>query len=526
MMIRVSTKSNRSSGPGSPNTDAQNIEWSDITPHPPGDQVDRSVVLGHGIKQAATWALRLIILGVFIYLLGRILGRFWAGVLPITFALIICTVLAPISTRLRKSGLPSSLAALLTLSGFVGLVGATIFFIAPDFARQSQGLYLQTVEGIQRVQVWLQGPPLHLNSEDLSNFIDEVFTWMQDQADTIVGGVFAGIETATSMIITLFVVLVLTFFFLKDGHKFLPWLRRATGRRSGWHMTELFTRAWLTLGGFIRAQALVSLIDAVFIGLGLVIIGVPLALALAIITFMAGFIPFAGAITAGALSTLIALVSLGFTEAIMVLIVVVAVQQIESNILSPWFQARAMNLHPVVVLISVITGAALFNLIGAFLAVPVAAMVAVCYRYAQDILTLESGERRARDITSVTIAGELAAQFTEDNGRGLRRTWRQDGSSQPQAHEDAAKYTKEATIHLDEDLEDQLEKRIDLDARPDNKTTRHEHRLATERFARWFSQFSVSTPSHDEQSAAEGSSQEKSHCEEASQRETSERDEH
>lgn len=507
MILNVSTKSNRPADPSEHAAASQDIEWSDITPHPPGDQVDRSVVLGHGIKQAATWALRLIILGVFLYLLGRILGRFWAGVLPITFALIICTVLAPVSSRLRKAGFPSSLAALISLGGFVGIVGGTIFYIAPDFARQSQGLYLQTVEGIQRVQVWLQGPPLHLNSEDLSNFIDEVFTWMQDQADTIVGGVFAGIETATSMIITLFVVLVLTFFFLKDGHKFLPWLRRATGRRTGWHMTELLTRAWLTLGGFIRAQALVSLIDAVFIGLGLVIIGVPLALALAIITFMAGFIPFAGAITAGALSTLIALVSLGFTEAVIVLIVVVAVQQIESNILSPWFQARAMNLHPVVVLISVITGAALFNLIGAFLAVPVAAMVAVCYRYAQDILTLESGERRARDITSVTVAGKLAAKFTEDNGLSLRRSWRQDGSSQPHAHEDAAKYTKEAAIHLDDDLEDQLEKHIDLDARPDDATTRHEHRLATERFSQWWKKISGNNKSNSAQDPAQKSVQ-------------------
>lgn len=495
MIIDVSTKPNRTNDSVEAKSAPQDIEWSEITPHPPGDQVDRSVVLGHVIKQAATWALRLIILGAFVYFLGRILGRFWAGVLPITFALIICTVLAPISSRLRKAGFPSALAALVTLGGFVGLVSGTIFYIAPDFVRQSQGLYLQTVEGIQRVQVWLQGPPLHLNSEDLSNVIEEIFTWLQEQADTIVGGVFAGIETATSVVITIFVVLVLTFFFLKDGHKFLPWLRRATGRRTGWHLTELFTRAWLTLGGFIRAQALVSLIDAVFIGLGLVIIGVPLALALAIITFMAGFIPFAGAITAGALSTLIALVSLGFTEAIIVLIVVVAVQQIESNILSPWFQARAMNLHPVVVLISVITGAALFGLIGAFLAVPVAAMVAVCYRYIQDLLTLDSGERRARDITSVTIAGELAAKFTEDNGRSLRRTWRQDGSSQAHAHEDAAKYTKEAAIHLDDDLEDHLEKRIDLDARPQNNNPeRHDHRLATERLERWWSKLSQSRP--------------------------------
>ena len=99
------------------------------------------MVLGHGIKQAATWALRLIILGAFIYFLGRIVGRFWAGVLPIAFALIICTMLAPISRQLRNAGFPSSLAALITLGGFVSLVGGTIFFIAPDFVRQSQGLY-------------------------------------------------------------------------------------------------------------------------------------------------------------------------------------------------------------------------------------------------------------------------------------------------------------------------------------------------------------------------------------------------
>ena len=281
-------------------------------------------------------------------------------------------------------------------------MGALFLFIAPNFVRQSQTLYLQTANGIQALRLWVQQPPLNLNEDEIGTYIDEIALWAQKQAGSIAGSVFNGIGQATSMIVTLMVVLVLTFFFLKDGHHFLPWLREATGRRTGWHLTELLTRGWNTLGGFVRAQALVSLVDAVFIGIGLAIIGVPLALTLAIITFIAGFIPFVGAIVAGALSVTIALVSLGVTKALLVLLLVLVVQQLEGNVLSPWLQSKAMNLHPVVVLTSVTVGSALFNLVGAFLAVPAAAMFAVAYRYFQDMMKLKSGEKTAEELHFAT----------------------------------------------------------------------------------------------------------------------------
>ena len=123
--------------------------------------------------------------------------------------------------------------------------------------------------------------------------------------------------------------------------------------------------------------------------------------------------PLVGAIVAGALSVLIALVSLGFTEALIVLGLVLLVQQLEGNVLSPWLQSKAMNLHPVIVLISVTVGGALFNLIGAFLAVPAAAMIAVFYRYIQDMLQLQSGEKKASDIEFATVAGYLAGRYNE-----------------------------------------------------------------------------------------------------------------
>lgn len=430
----------------------------DVSPHPPGDQVDRSVVVGEVIKSASLWALRLFVMCLFLYALFHIAGNLWRGILPILLALIICTVLAPITRWLRRHHVPSSLAAALTILVSFSALGALFLFIAPNFVRQSQTLYLQTANGIQALRLWVQQPPLNLNEDQIGTYIDEIAAWAQKQAGTIAGSVFNGIGQATNIIVTLMVVLVLTFFFLKDGHRFLPWLREATGRRTGWHLTELLTRGWNTLGGFVRAQALVSLVDAIFIGIGLAIIGVPLALTLAIITFVAGFIPFVGAIVAGALSVTIALVSLGITKALLVLALVLLVQQLEGNVLSPWLQSKAMNLHPVVVLTSVTVGSALFNLVGAFLAVPAAAMFAVAYRYFQDMMMLQSGEKTAEDMHFATVAGFLIGRYTQEQGDHKREAWLEmpDHAAPEAAPADVANHGNNP--HLDA--------AVDMDARP------------------------------------------------------------
>lgn len=391
----------------------------------PGDQIDRSVVMSEWVKSFAMWALRMLIIAVFLYVAWFLLKQVGAGVLPMAFAIIVCTVLAPPTTWMRRKGLPAALAALISMLGFFGFFGTLLWFIAPDIARQSQILYLQTLEGVQRLQLWAQGPPLNVDGEDLSRLINDAAVWVQNQAGAIAGGIVSGVGTATSLMFTLFVVIVLTFFFLKDGHRFLPWARSVSGRRIGWHVTESLTRGWTTLGGFIRAQAIVSLVDAIFIGLGLVIVGVPMALALAVITFIAGFIPLIGAVVAGALAVLVALVSLGVTQALIVLAIVIAVQQLEGNILSPWLQSKAMDLHPVIVLISVTIGGGLFGLVGSFLAVPFVAMIAVGFRYLTDMMALRSGEKVAADIEWITPEGELNGRLAEEEGRLLRQRWRE-----------------------------------------------------------------------------------------------------
>lgn len=382
-----------------------------------GGEVDRTEVIADGVRVLAQWSLRLLIIAAATFASFYLIQQFWRGLLPLILALIVCTVLWPPTLALRKAGLHPGVAALLTILASFGAFGTLIWMIAPDIGRQSQTLYFQAFEGIQTLQIWAQGPPLNLDADELNQQINRAVQWVQQRSGSIAGEIFSGIGAATSALVTLGMVLVLTFFFLKDGDRFLPWLRSVVGRRAGWHLTEWLTRSWITLGGFIRAQAIVSLVDAVFIGLGLVIVGVPMALALAVLTFIAGFVPLVGAFVAGFLAVLVALVSLGVTEAIIVLVIIIVVQQLEGNILSPMLQSKAMDLHPVIILFSVTVGGSLFQIVGALLAVPFAAMVAVLLRYLQDMTALRSGEKTADQIEFATFAGSMSGKYGEEAGK-------------------------------------------------------------------------------------------------------------
>jgi predicted PurR-regulated permease PerM len=212
--------------------------------------------------------------------------------------------------------------------------------------------------------------------------------------------------------------LVIAFFLIKDGPKFLPWLHRVVGDRPGGHLVEVSKRVWKTLGDFIRTQALVSLVDSILIGAGLFILGVPLALPLAVLTFLGGFVPIVGAIVAGVLGVLVALVSNGFTTALIVLAIIVAVQQLEGNLLQPWLQSRSLNLHAVVVLLAVTGGSTLYGIAGAFLAVPAAAAAAVVLRYLSERVDarVAGGEAPTIDppLEVVHVVGGLPGGATPD----------------------------------------------------------------------------------------------------------------
>lgn len=450
--VNDAAKDSSTKGSGSAQELAEEIKASDAAKagegkdsvHEYDNRVDRSMVLNTWMKEAALFSLRAVAIFVLLGALFYLIGKFWGGVLPIVLALIVCTVLAPPTEFMRKRGIPSGLAALVSLLMFFGVVVFFVAIILPDIIGNSRVIAIQSAQGLQSLALWLQNNenlPFTFDGEKLNEIVQDSFEWVQNRAGAIAGGIFSGIGTATSIAVTLVVVVVLTFFFLKDGPKFLPWVRSATGGRAGLHATELLTRAWNTLSGYIRAQAVVSFIDAIFIGVGIWIVGVPMAFTLAVITFMAGFIPLVGAIVAGALAVLIALVSLGFTEALIVLAIVIAVQQLEGNVLSPLLQSRAMNLHPVIVLVSVTVGGGLFGLVGAFLAVPAAATIAVIFRYVQDMLQLHAGEVSATDLDFATDVGRALAEAEERESAMQRdeiiaeRVWASTNIEQDEADE-------------------------------------------------------------------------------------------
>jgi predicted PurR-regulated permease PerM len=337
-------------------------------------------------RRVATASAHLLLIVAAIVVIGYVLGKLWVVLLPVVLGLLFSTVLWPATRFLRKHGWPPALAAIVVLLVFLGAIGGIIAVIAPQVVGQIEELANGVTAGLQQVQEYLAGPPFNLGDEQIGNAVDSVINTVQSNAQNIAGYAVTTATTIGNVLINLVLALVLTFFFLKDGPRWTPWLAAQTGPRAAPHVAALSGKAWTTLSEFIRQQALVGFVDAFFIGLGLLILDVPLVLPLAVLTFFGAFIPIIGAFVAGAFAVLIALVSVGFTKALIVLVIVLIVQQLEGNVLQPIIQGRGLNLHAAVVILAVTAGSSLAGIIGAFLAVPVAALIAVAYRYGRDQL--------------------------------------------------------------------------------------------------------------------------------------------
>jgi len=350
---------------------------------------------------------QLLLVAAATYLIFWIMGRLWSILLPIVLGLLIATVLWPATRFLRTHRWPPALAATTVLLVFIAAFVGVIAAIAPSVAVQVTELADAASAALQDVQVWLQGPPFNLGEDQIGNAVDSAINSIQNNAQDIAGYALTGVSAVGNSLINLVLALVLVFFFLKDGPRWVPWLSAQTGPKAARHVAALSYKSWATLSEFIRQQALVGFIDAFFIGIGLWILGVPLVIPLAVLTFFGGFVPIIGAFVAGAFAVLVALVSNGFTTALIVLAIVILVQQIEGNILQPIIQGRGFNLHAAVVILAVTAGSSLAGIIGAFLSVPIAALIAVIYRYVRDEIDGRSPEV-APDGTEARIDGDDA----------------------------------------------------------------------------------------------------------------------
>lgn len=314
---------------------------------------DKAVVMGKDARAITSLSWRFIVTVAALGVAGVLLKFVWVGLLPVILALLLSSVLAPVAAKLRSWKFPPALAAISTLLGLLFIIVGVFTAMGPVVSRQGSQLWEQAERGVDELLKMIESLPFNIDATQIDQLIKEATSFLQGQMSSIASGVISGASAASSILVTVFVMFIISFFILKDGDNFLPWLRKYTGASIGWHVTELFTRVWKTLSGFIQAQAAVAFVDALFIGLGLWVLQVPLAFVLAVITFFAGFIPIIGAVTAGALAVVIALVSNGITNALLVLALILIVQQVEGNVLQPILQSKAMGLHAAIVLLSV-----------------------------------------------------------------------------------------------------------------------------------------------------------------------------
>lgn len=329
----------------------------------------------HGLRLAAAWSWRMIIvIGGFAILLWA-LAKLHQVVIPVAIALLLSALLYPAVAWLRRRGVHRSLATALVLIGGVLLVAGTLTLVVTEFVNNYSSLADSAGSGLTKIQNWLQGGLFHLSDQQLSSLIDAAQRWLTQHQSSLTTGALATATTAVDVVVSMFLVLFTTFFFLRDGDKIWSFLVNLLPRAARTPIGSAGRVSWLTLVAYVRATVLVAFIDAVGIGIWLAIWRVELAFALAALVFLGAFIPIVGATLSGTVAVLIALVTRGPITALIVLGGVIGVQQLEGHILQPLIMGRAVSIHPLAVILAIAAGLVVSGIIGALVAVPIVAVL-------------------------------------------------------------------------------------------------------------------------------------------------------
>src|SRR5215218_4242164 len=296
--------------------------------------------------------------------------------LPAFLALLLATVLVPPVRSLRRRGLGQGAAtAVVFFSGLLVVLGLATL-IVPPFAAEVGTLTDTITGGAQELGRLISSGPFGLSPTEVQSAIDGLSDRLHASSGDIASGVLTGAMIAGQIAAGVLLTLVLLFFFVKDGPRLWAWAVRMFPENVRDRVDEAGHRSWSVLAAYVRGQSLVATFDAVLIGIGLAILGLPLVLPLAVLIFVAAFVPIVGAFAAGAAAVLIALVAKGAGVALIVLALNLVVQQLEGNVLYPVIMRRTIELHPVATLLAVGAGGVLAGIIGALVAVPIVAVVA------------------------------------------------------------------------------------------------------------------------------------------------------
>ncbi|MFI6261783.1 AI-2E family transporter [Micromonospora sp. NPDC051006] len=322
------------------------------------------------VRSAVVWSACLVVIVAGLYLLGRIAMLLAPLAIALAATIFLAALLDPVLLLLRRLRLPASLAALLSILLLVGVLVGVGVLVWDLTASQFTELRQELSQGLSRTRDFVTST-LPISDQQLDRMIEQARQGFgQSSLDPV-----AGARTAAEVAGSALLALVLLFFLLKDGRTMWNWVLTRTTGPNRQVTAEAGRMGWRTLGAYSRGTMMIAAIDAIGIGLALVLLGVPLALPLALITFLGGFIPIIGATVAGAVAVLVALAANGPTTALLTLAAVIAVQQIEGNLLEPLIMKRQVRLHPAVILVAVTAGTLIAGIAGAFVSVPITAVV-------------------------------------------------------------------------------------------------------------------------------------------------------
>jgi putative heme transporter len=350
-------------------------------PHPSVSSRDDSEVPKE-LRIAAAYSWRLIVLAVAAAGVLYVVGRLYHVVVPLAISLLLSALLSPAVKFLRRRAkLPPSLAAGLVLVTGLAAVFGTLTLVITQFVDNFDELSVNASAGIREIRNWLQREPLNLSNDQLNAAIDTATQWINSNQGKLTGWSLTTVTATIETLAAFFLVLFATFFFIRDGDRIWRFLVRIFPGQAEPQVEAAGFAAWGTLVSYVRATVLVAFIDALGIGIGLYFLDVPLAFPLAALVFLGAFVPIVGSTVSGSVAVLVALVTQGPLDALIALIIVIAVQQLEGHVLQPLIMGRAVAIHPLAVIVAIAAGVVLAGIIGALVAVPIVAVVNTAVRY-------------------------------------------------------------------------------------------------------------------------------------------------
>lgn len=322
------------------------------------------------LERAAAWSWRLIVCAAAALAVLAVLWYLRVIVLPVMVALTIAPALTPVAQQFRRLRLERPAAGFALLIGFI-VVGALVAVVTTSVLAQYDDLADSLTRAVDDITDWLEGEPFNLSldrSEDLESSLAD--SWRQAS-----GYLASGVQAGIGLLAGLVLAVTILYFVIRDGAELWAWILRRFAPEARPAVDRAGRSAWRVLGGFVRGTVMIAAIDATLIGIGLWLLGVPLAFALAVLVFLGAFVPFLGAFVSGLVAVLVAFADEGWEIGLAALALVLGVQFLEGTFLQPIIQSRTVDLHPAVILLAVAAGASLFGILGAYLAVPVTAVV-------------------------------------------------------------------------------------------------------------------------------------------------------